>query len=267
MNIRLKYMIYTMIIATVCIFASSASSAELQLAGIKLGRHASTILKIYGNPTEIRVGNVTTAVSTDTPGAAMPGMAPMGGGAALPGMPPLAGGALPGMPPVTGGMTGAMPGLAPMTGGALPGMPPVTGGMTGAMPGLAPMTGAMPGMAPMTDGMPGMTAPGGTSASVSTATEVTWIYRFSNNRTLECVINPQGKIIQVSGFGGSWPGLSTAKGLKVGNSYKDVIRIYGWPKSHEIQGNSLIVKYPDTHRILFTMIDQRVVGITIALMD
>lgn len=262
MSNRLKYMVCTLILASICLTATAGSAAELQLAGIKLGRDASTILQKYGNPTEIRVGGVTVGSSTQAGTAMASGM---------PGMPTMPGmiGAMPGSIP---GAIGAMPGgMPPVTGAASPGgVPSPVGGTTGVP---SPMGSLMPGAMPMMPTMPGMigTMPGMTGAAATTktttVTEVTWVYKFTKNRSLEFVINSKGRILQISAYGASWPGIATSNGITLGNTYKDIIRKYGWPENHETQGSSLIVKYPDTHRVQFTLVDQTIVGITIALMD
>lgn len=247
MNSRLKNIVYALALITFCFTVTAASAAELQLAGIKLGRPAITILQKYGNPAEIRIGSTTQASTTASTGASGAMMMP---------------GGMPGMPGAMSTMPGGMPGMPGM-----PGAMTMPGGMPG-MPGAMTMPGGMPGM----PGSPGaMTAPGttaGTTTQTATkATEVTWVYKFSKNRTLEFVINPQGRILQIAAFGAEWPGVNTALGIKLGNTYKEIIRKYGWPESHEAQGSNIVIKYPDKHRVLFTMSDQTVVGITIALMD
>lgn len=234
MNSRLKNIVYMLALITFCFTVTTASAAELQLAGIKLGRPAITILQKYGNPVEIRIGSSTSTSSTTV--------------AATGGAPSMLGG----MPPLAGGAASTMPGGMPMM---MPGMPGMTGGAS-----------MMPGM-PTMPGMPGMTTGGSSQTTASKSTEVTWVYKFSKNRTLEFVINDKGRILQIAAFGAEWPGVNTALGIKLGNTYKEIIRKYGWPESHETQGTEIVIKYPDKHRVLFSMVDQTVVGITIALMD
>lgn len=122
-----------------------------------------------------------------------------------------------------------------------------------------------PSFGPPTSG-PG--SQGGTQAlSKPSAPEVTWIYRFPKNRTLEFVINPDGVVIQIAAYGVEWPGLATSKGIKLGSTYRDVILKYGYPESHQRTGLQMVTKYVERNRVAFTFIGRTVVGITIALMD
>ncbi|MHB1000625.1 MAG: hypothetical protein ACYC27_15400 [Armatimonadota bacterium] len=236
MKRKFKYLVYALMLIAFCVSVPALQAAELKLAGVKLGQPAITIIQRYGNPQEVRIGSSSQTTTSTMPGMAggMPGGMPM--------MPGMAGG-MPAMPGLAGGMPGGMPGM-------LGGMPP--------MPTMPGMAGGMPAM-------PGMT--GGTQSTTTTNTEVTWVYKFSKGRMLEFIINSQGRVLQISAYGAEWAGLSTGMGIKLGNSYKDVIRVYGWPEKHENKGIELIVKYPETKRVLFTLVDQTVVGITIALMD
>jgi hypothetical protein len=233
-NGKSRFALYILALVTFCLTLSATSAAELQLAGIRLGRSAITVLQKYGNPSQVVVGAQTvTTLSGSSSASGMPGM-------------PAAGG-IPGMP-----MPGGMP------------------GMPGGMPGM-PMPGGMPGM-PMPGGMPGMPAMSGSSsqaASSQSATieEVTWIYKLSKSKSLEFIINRDGHVVQIATYGVEWPGMHTSLGIGLGSTYKDIIRKYGWPESHEKKGIELVMKYPDKHRVTFTLLDQTVVGITIALMD
>ena len=137
----------------------------------------------------------------------------------------------------------------------------------GKMSGMAGMgaTPAMSGMAGMgaTPGMSGMY--GQTSAEPAGPPEITWVYKFPKNRTLEVLLNPEGIVVQVAVFGTAWPGIGTARGIRLGSLYKDVVVKYGFPESHEQQGIQLMAKYPDKQHVVFTMVGRTVVGITIAL--
>ncbi|MDI6829223.1 MAG: hypothetical protein QME62_12145, partial [Armatimonadota bacterium] len=99
------------------------------------------------------------------------------------------------------------------------------------------------------------------------APEVTWIYRFPKNHTLEFIINPDGIVIQIAAFGVDWPGIGTSKGIKLGSTYKDVILKYGYPESHQKSGAQMVTKYIEKNRVAFTFLGKTVVGITIALWD
>lgn len=180
---------------------------ELQLAGIRLGRSAVSIIQMYGNPSEVRVGAQAQ----------------------------VAGGVAPGVPAPMGGMPMALPGMAaPMEMGGIPGMPQLPGQMV-----------------PQKRGPP----------------EVTWIYRFAKNKTLEFIISPDGRVMQIAAYGVEWPGIRTSVGITLGHTYKDVLLKYGFPESHEKRGVELIAKYSEKRRVIFTLVGRTVVGITIGLMD
>lgn len=208
MIVRTRVMILSLTAALLCLTACSAFAAELQLAGIRLGRSATAILQMYGNPSEVRVG--ASAVQTDP----------------------------------TQGM--------PMQMG-FPGMP----GMEMAAPGM---------MAPPEGGMPGM--PGASAPARRTPPEITWIYNFPKNQRLEFIITPDGRVVQIAAFGVDWPLIKTSLGIKLGDSYKDVLLKYGFPERHDKQGLEMTARYTERHRAIFTFIGARtLVGITIGLMD
>lgn len=97
--------------------------------------------------------------------------------------------------------------------------------------------------------------------------EVTWVYKFPKNKTLEFIINPDGRILQIAAYGVDWSSIRTSRGITLGDTYRDVVLKYGFPESHEKSGLQLMAKYPDKHRAVFTLVGKTVVGITIALMD
>jgi len=202
-NIRPKLLPAVLAAALLYVSACYASAAELELAGIRLGRSALTIIQKYGNPSEIRVG-VQSSVE---------------------------------------GQPEAQP-AAPATGMEL-----FTMGMSG-----------------MQSGMPGQPAPG-QQPKKKGPPEVVWIYRFPKNQTLEFIISPDGRIMQIAAYGVEWPGVGTALGIRLGDTYKDVVLKYGFPESHDKTGIELLAKYTDKHRAVFTFVGKTVVGITIGLMD
>jgi len=223
MNVGRRLLPYGLTIVMLCLSVSAVAAAELQLAGIRLGRSALTVIQKYGNPSEVRVG---TAPQAQPAAQAYTPTTP--GGMLFPA-------------PETSGMP------------FLPGMP----------------TSATPFGAPMPQGFSGVPSPTGapTGQAVQSAPEVTWIYRFPRNKTLEFIISPDGRVVQIAAYGVEWPGVSTSKGIRLGQTYKDVILSYGFPESHGRMGIELVAKYPETHRVLFTFVGKTLVGITIALMD
>lgn len=221
MSHRCKLLPYVGATALFYLFTCAASAAELQLAGVRLGRSALTVIQKYGNPSEVRVG---AAGQTEITGANV----------------------APGMPASAEGLMGM----------ALPGMSASESGMPSPF---GPPSGFT--------SMPGAAQPPGQPVIQKRAPEVMWIYRFAQNKTLEFLINPDGRVLQIAAYGAEWPGIGTAKGIRLGDTYKDVLVKYGFPESHEKRGLELIAKYPERDRALFTLVGNTVVGITIALMD
>ena len=194
-------------IALLYVTAHIASAAELQLAGIKLGRSAMTIIQKFGNPNDIRIGAV--AQDQQSPNAGMP---------------------------------------SPMMGG-MPGMEGMPGGFPGQMP--SDMSGA----------------PGAPTVVKKRAPELTWIYRFPKNKTLEFIVSPDGRVMQIGAYAAEWPNVRTSKGITFGSTYKDLLAKYGFPESHQQVNIQLIARYPDKQRAIFVLVGQTVVGMTIGLMD
>jgi hypothetical protein len=112
--------------------SGAADKSEHGLLGIKIWRNYSDVLRLYGRPTRIEPGAVTT---------------PTAGGQQM------GGGGMTGFAPGMGGRPGGLPGMGGTTG--MLGVAP--GGMPGGLPGM--MSGGMPGM--MSGGPPGMMSPGG----------------------------------------------------------------------------------------------------------
>ena len=206
-KIRPKPLPAVLAIALFYVSACAASAAELQLAGIRLGRSALTIIQKYGNPSEIRVGAQSQVQDQQGMEAQPPGME---------------------APPPGMGMGMSMDMGIPNMGAPIPG-----------------------GQQPQRKGPP----------------EIVWIYRFPKNKTLEFLVSPDGRIMQIAAYGVEWPGIGTALGIRLGDTYKDVILKYGFPESHSKTGIELIAKYSDKHRAVFTFVGKTVVGITIGLMD
>jgi len=203
-----KSSIAIIISLAVFVIVTSVSASEIQLADIKLGRSALTVIQKYGDPSEVRVGG---RAQNNGLGEAAPGF----GGAEAP--PPGFGGE---QPP--------------------PGMSNPFGGPT---------------MSPQT--------PAGKGAG----REITWIYNFAKNKTLEFLLDPEGRVLQIAAYGVEWKGLKTAKGITLGDTYKQVILAYGFPETHEQMGIEMVTKYANSDRVAFSLVGNQVVGITIAFMD
>lgn len=146
-------------------------------------------------------------------------------------------------------------------------------GLPGALPGVGSFQAPSPGSGagvpppPIFSGAPGSARPTAPVVTRTSAPEVTWIYGFAKNKTLEFIINPDGYVIQIAAYGAQWPSIRTSRGITLGDTYKEVILSYGYPELHQMTGIELITKYADRHRAAFTFVGNQVVGITIALMD
>ena len=206
-----------------------AAGPEREIAGITLGRPAVAVLKKYGNPTRVIVGAVSRgAGALEAQITAAPELGPSRGVS----MPGTLGG-LSGLPDIF--RSGAMPGV-PMS---LPSGPTT--------PGYAPGTPA-------------------TGEEGATEQQVTWRYEFPSGITLDFVISAGGSVAQITVAGRTpWPLSKTARGIKLGASYKDVLFKYGFPESHETLGSFLRTSYLNKYRALFTFLGKDLVGITIAL--
>ncbi len=207
---------------------------ENMLAGIRLGRPANSILARWGNPTRITVGTATVAADAGAmPAAGMPG---------------------PQYTPPGGGYMGmGTPGMMGMPGPALP-----------SLPGLP-----APGM--YGQPMPGTGTPenlGGSSSTSLSQEEVTWTYDLQDGITLEFIIT-DGIITQITvGGQGPWGLSKTRTGIQLGDTYKLVLWVNNFPKEpQKYVGRFLRVSYIDKNRTLFTFLNKKLVGITIALVQ
>lgn len=223
-----------------------SSLPESSLAGIRCGRSANTILAKWGNPTRITTGATQAEVaSIQAPIASGPSYIPPGGGAA--------------MGPFGEGLNQA----ASMLGMQSAPLPMLGGLQPPGMPG-SPGTG-MPGMSGM-PGMPGSTGTPAQETRLLSQEEVTWTYDLPNGITLEFIIT-NGIITQITvGGEGPWGLSRTRTGLQLGDSYKLVLTVCGFPEEPQrYVGRFLRVSYVEKNRVLFTFLNKKVVGITIAM--
>jgi len=145
-----------------------------------------------------------------------------------------------GMPEMMEEMGGMPPGGVPMAGmGGLPGMP----GMPGAGPPGAPTV-------KPTEGEPG---------------DVVWVYEFEPDISVEFTIDVDGIIKSISVIGSKWNGARTAKGIQLGDTFKQVLLAYGYPDEIEPLGDDTIVYYRETNNIAFAFRNMKVTTIVITL--
>lgn len=211
---------------------------EDSLAGIRLGRPAKEILAKWGNPSRITVGmNSVQVQDQGVPSTATgPAYIPPGGTLPSPYGPP-GSSSLPGLP-------GPSPYGSPSEGLFNPGMPTMPGGMPG-MPGTQPSTGG--------------------TTQVLSQEEVTWTYDLPNGITLEFIVT-DGLITQITVGGvGPWGLSKTRTGLQLGDTYKLVLWVCGYPEKQNYAGRFLRVSYVEKNRALYTFLNNKLVGITIAM--
>lgn len=205
---------------------------ESTLADIRLGRPANSILAKWGNPTRITVGTAQAEVANiPAPSPAGPSYIPPGGGMYA--------------SPLAEGLNKA----ASMLGLQSSPMPPL-GGFESPM------------------GQPPMGAPTQQQPETRTLSqeEVTWTYDLPNGITLEFIIT-NGIITQVTvGGEGPWGLSKTRTGIQLGDSYKLVLWVMGFPEEPQrYVGRFLRVSYVDKNRVLFTFLNKKLVGVTIAM--
>lgn len=203
---------------------------EDSLAGIRLGRKAQDILARWGNPSRITVAG---SQQQDNSGSA-------------PTAPSY-------IPPTASSYATAAAQLSGMMG--LPGLPGYSApGMTG--------TSGLPGMPSQQQS--DQSTSGGTKAGLSEE-EVTWTYDLANGLTLEFIIT-DGLITQITVGGvGPWGLSKTHTGLQLGDTYKLVLWVCGYPESQNYAGRFLRVSYVNKNRALYTFLNNKLVGITIAM--
>jgi len=208
-----------------------SSIPENTLAGITLSRPANAILAKWGNPSRITVGTAQAEVA-NLPTAPMgPNYIPPGGG--LPNL------------------------IAPFGPGAELGGPRF------------PYPRLPPGYEPLA--IPGATEQGPTGGGETRTLrqeEVTWTYDLPNGITLEFIVT-DGTITQITvGGEGPWGLSKTRTGLQLGDTYKLVLWVMGFPEEpQKYVGRFLRVSYIDKNRALYTFLNKKLVGITIALVQ
>ena len=205
---------------------------EDALAGIRLGRPAKEVLKKWGNPSRITVG--TTRSEGPQNGA------------------PVAAG-IPYTPPQTGAFPGdaaSAVNLAAQLMGRNPAINDPMAGLPGMPGGPAPAAATV--------------QPSQTSSDI-TSEEVTWTYDLQNGITLEFIVT-DGLVTQITvGGQGPWNLSKTRTGLQLGDTYKLVLWVCGYPENQRYAGRFLRTSYVNKSRALYTFLNKKLVGITIAM--
>lgn len=215
---------------------------EDTLAGIKLGRKAQDILSKWGNPTRITIGSVRAQVQQ------VQNAAPM-----QPGIP---------YTPSDGNPYADLQNSMNRAFDKLNVAPAGPGGLSlPTLPGLGQPGAGMP--------QPGAPMPG-QSPTPQTSTveqeEITWTYDLPNGITLEFIVT-DGIITQITCGGvGPWGLSKTRSGLQLGDTYKLAIWVAGYPEAQNyVGGRFLRLSYVEKNRALYTFLNNKIVGITIAL--
>ena len=241
---------------------SAASGPERSLAGIPIFAPGAQVTRKFGNPSRILVGGVSAATAGGGASAGGGGGYPGGGGGGYPG----GGGGYPGGGGGGGGRIGGPMAESASSGGGggtLPGFGGYPGGGGGGYPGGG--GGGYPG------GGGGYPGGGGGGADASGAAlpgrqTVTLIYDRPLGGDLEFTISPDKRVVQIreTGYSGAY---GTARGIKLGTKYSQVIARYGYQENTTIAGSIINIDYKDTLHCGFQFLDQKLVGIIVAAPD
>ncbi len=281
------------IVAGLTLFTSAVPSAKAQRStgensflGIRLYGKFSDVLRRFGQPSEIQVGDpFISEVATEGTGAT--GTAG-GSNNGLPGFPNRGGG-----PPGGGGGYGPYSG-PPSGGGSRGGYSPSGGGGGGYGPYSGPPGGGGPpaGYGPPggLGGRPGGPAGGGAGGTGSSQgaqpnaqgeyEESTWWYHIKKKDTkgrllstvhYAFIFNKEGRVIQISLYGYSSP-FRTRKGVGLSSQLGDVLQNYGSGVDGERTGDNLVMRFDVPKdgvksKYAFQMSKNRVVGITLAVVN
>ena len=246
---------------------SAASGPERALAGVPIFAPMSQVTHKFGNPSRILVGGAAPTASGAGASAGGGGGYP-GGGGGYPGggggYPGGGGGGMAGaglLPGFAGVPTGGNGSLGASFGGGYPGG---GGGYPGGGGGYPGGGGGYPGGG---GGYPG--GGGGTDATggaLPVKQAVTLIYDRAMGGDIEFTISPDQRVVQIreTGYKGAY---GTARGIKLGTTYAQVIAHYGSPENTFLTGPILNIDYKDTLHCGFQFLDQRLVGIVVATPD
>ena len=214
------------------------------LLGIRLmdSKYAD-VLKKYGQPVEIQAGSPRLSEEMagkkdDANNGGNPGGAPGGSPGGSPG----------GAPP-----EGGLPGF----GGGRPGGPPPSSGGGGGFGGGSP------------GGSPSATANNGDDVKYKELGETTWWYRIvrKGKPTIHYsfLFNKDGRVIQIQEYGFSEGG-KTVAGVGLGDSLGRVLSTYGWSNDGDrTPDDKLTMRYGTSEKLVFQIVKNQIVGITLAV--
>ena len=201
-----------------------------EFLGIRLDKDRfSDVMRRYGSPHEIQAGGprlTESMIPVAPPAGSAPGMPSPGGG--LPGFP---GGGPPGSP----------------GGGGFGGGPRGSSGSSGSR---------------------SSGSPNDEKILYTEQTETTWWYHFARKGKptyhYAFMFNKAGRVIQIQEYGFSQGG-KTKAGVGLGSSLGDVLGKYGFSNDGErAENDKLTLRYGGTNRMAFQIINNQVLGITLA---
>ena len=246
---------------------AQADQYERRLAGIRLNSKASAVLKFYGNPNQVVIGDIGPRESPASAGGGQAGAGGIGTPGGAPGFPGAGGRG--GLSPAGGrggfggppaGFGGPPPGFGGPPQGFGGGAPAGVGG-GGDDEGRGGAPGGFGG-----SGFGGAGAGGGVGAfgrTTSTLTpqqETTWVYNRRAGKDVisyEFLIGQGGAVTQIRTIGYAGGNIKTNKGVQLGTTYKEVVLRYGVPEQQFRLGRTLIASYKNKYHAQFQFLNQR----------
>jgi len=130
------------------------------------------------------------------------------------------------------------------------------------LPGVGPSGGAFVGPGASPSQTPVANAP---STPGSGPTSQTMLIYVKKGSTYSFIINDKGRVVQIGSIAERDAATKTRKGITLGSTYGEVLKVYGYPEMHEFQGSTImLLKYLKKQHVAFQLFNQKVVGITIA---
>lgn len=242
------------------------SKGENAFLGVKLFSKFSDVLRKFGQPSEIQVGEAyISEMATEGTGAAPAGGGNTGGlpGFGAPGgySPPGGGGGRQGGPPSGYGPPGGYSPPGGGGGGGRQGGPPSGYGPPG---GYSPPGGGGGGADAGGGGLNGANAQQDNTFKASGG--YLWVYVYPDKRASVFLFNKDGRceaILQLGRFNGQ----ATSRGITLGSPIADVYRTYGWPESSEYSPVSISLYYNDKYHLQVEVLNNKVVGLLVCLSE
>jgi len=271
--------------AVVAVFASGAlpaaaqhrSVAENSLVGVRLFDSGLKLLTMFGEPDEI--DNAGGGGGGAAPGPSAPvGFTTTGGGAGMMGGRPGAGGGNMGghgldTMAAAAAARAAAEGRGQRDSGMLPGdpfgftdqiyfVPPGAGGGGGGRRGGGmgdPNAGMRRGPSGNSgfgggDGggnaAPAVSSGGG--PAVSSDSYARWVYKRDGGK-YGFIVDKDNQVIQIEAVALKDTKAVTKKGLTFGATFLQVIKVYGWPDSYEVAGNTITMRYLLKNHVIFRL--------------